>query len=62
VRGEILVQWLRRADAVLIVDAKPDNFMKTSNCVTPIDLQMWKAQLQELPPAPESSLIIAPLK
>lgn len=40
--------WFRRADAVLIVDAKPDNFSKTIAGITPVDLQMSRAQLQEL--------------
>ena len=42
--------WLRRADAVLIVDAKPDNFMKTQAGVTPVDLQMSSVPPYELPP------------
>jgi hypothetical protein len=42
--------WLRRADGVLIVDAKPDNFMKTQAGVTPVDLQMSSVQPYELPP------------
>lgn len=32
--------WFRRADGVLIVDAKPDNFLKTQEGIVPIDLQM----------------------
>lgn len=50
--------WLRRADAVLIVDAKPDNFMITAKGITPIDLQMCRAQPHELPPLPEPTQII----
>lgn len=42
--------WLRREDGVLLVDAKPDNFMKTQAGVTPVDLQMSRVQLRELPP------------
>jgi hypothetical protein len=42
--------WIRREDGVLIVDAKPDNFMKTQNGVTPIDLQMSSVLLDDLPP------------
>jgi len=32
--------WYRAADGVVIVDAKPDNFVKTPLGVVPIDLQM----------------------
>ncbi len=32
--------WYRPLDGVVIVDAKPDNFMKTSAGIVPIDLQM----------------------
>ena len=32
--------WYREADGVVIVDAKPDNFILTSAGVVPIDLQM----------------------
>ena len=32
--------WYREADGVVIVDAKPDNFVKTQLGVVPIDLQM----------------------
>ena len=32
--------WYRPLDGVVIVDAKPDNFVKTSAGVVPIDLQM----------------------
>lgn len=32
--------WYRAADGVVIVDAKPDNFIKTALGVVPIDLQM----------------------
>jgi hypothetical protein len=53
--------WIRRADGVLIVDAKPDNFIKTHAGVTPIDLQMSKAQPQEMPPPAEPSQIISRL-
>src|SRR5205807_5346242 len=42
--------WLRREDGVLIVDAKPDNFMKTQGGVTPIDLQMARVEPYQLPP------------
>lgn len=56
--------WFRREDGVLIVDAKPDNFMKTSEGVTPIDLQMSRTSPDELPIATvefgDGSLIILP--
>jgi len=42
--------WYRPLDGVVIVDAKPDNFKKTSAGVVPIDLQMavfTQDQLQE---------------
>jgi len=32
--------WYRPADGVVIVDAKPDNFIKTAAGLVPIDLQM----------------------
>lgn len=32
--------WYRLSDGVVIVDAKPDNFIKTSDGLIPIDLQM----------------------
>ncbi|HEY5792050.1 MAG TPA: hypothetical protein VIS74_02050 [Chthoniobacterales bacterium] len=32
--------WYRLADGVLIVDAKPDNFILTECGIVPIDLQM----------------------
>jgi hypothetical protein len=55
--------WLRREDGVLIVDAKPDNFVKTVEGVAPIDLQMARMPLEDLPaatPAESESLIIRP--
>jgi hypothetical protein len=53
--------WFRRADAVLVVDAKPDNFSKTHAGITPVDLQMSRAKLQELTSLTlETSLIIHP--
>ena len=32
--------WYRPADGVVIVDAKPDNFMKTAEGIVPLDLQI----------------------
>jgi hypothetical protein len=32
--------WFRPEDRVVIVDAKPDNFIRTPNSLIPIDLQM----------------------
>jgi hypothetical protein len=40
--------WYRPADGVVIVDAKPDNFIKTSDGLLPIDLQMTQFSEQEL--------------
>lgn len=37
--------WVRPADGIAVVDAKPDNFILTEEGVVPIDLQM--AQLSE---------------
>jgi len=37
--------WVRPADGIAVVDAKPDNFIQTEDGVVPIDLQM--AQLSE---------------
>jgi hypothetical protein len=53
--------WFRRADGVLIVDAKPDNFLKTLNGITPIDLQMSRVapdELRAIPVEEPTSLII----
>jgi hypothetical protein len=55
--------WWRREDGVLIVDAKPDNFLKTERGITPIDLQMSSVAPQQIPAAreaPEPSLIWIP--
>jgi len=38
--------WVRRADGVAVVDARPDNFILSPLGVIPIDLQM--ARLAEL--------------
>ncbi len=32
--------WFRREDRMVVVDAKPDNFIKTAAGLVPIDLQM----------------------
>jgi hypothetical protein len=40
--------WYRPADGVVIVDAKPDNFIKTSDGLLPIDLQMIQFTSKEL--------------
>lgn len=47
--------WLRREDGVLVVDAKPDNFMKTQGGVTPVDLQMSTVPPYKLPPPSNES-------
>lgn len=40
--------WYRAADRVVIVDAKPDNFVKTVEGLVPIDLQMTQFSEQEM--------------
>ena len=32
--------WFRKEDGMIVVDAKPDNFIKTAVGLVPIDLQM----------------------
>ena len=50
--------WCRTADGVIIVDAKPDNFIKTIFGLVPIDLQMAQFSIRQMkeigldPPAP----------
>lgn len=55
--------WWRREDGVLIVDAKPDNFLTTADGITPIDLQMSAVAPEDIPSGsaePERSLIWLP--
>lgn len=40
--------WFRPSDGVVIVDAKPDNFIRTSAGLIPIDLQMSQFTKQDL--------------
>lgn len=40
--------WFRPGDGVVIVDAKPDNFILTSSGLVPIDLQMAQFSPEEL--------------
>jgi hypothetical protein len=40
--------WYRLADGVVIVDAKPDNFIKTVAGIVPIDLQMAQFTPEQL--------------
>lgn len=40
--------WYRPADGVVIVDAKPDNFIQTQEGLLPIDLQITQFTEQEL--------------
>ena len=40
--------WYRPADGVVIVDAKPDNFIKTVAGIVPIDLQMAHFTTEQL--------------
>ncbi len=40
--------WFRRADGMVVVDAKPDNFIKTAVGLVPIDLQMAQFTQQEM--------------
>ncbi len=40
--------WFRAADGVVIVDAKPDNFIRTTEGILPIDLQMAQFTPQQL--------------
>jgi len=47
--------WYRPNDGVVIVDAKPDNFIKTTFGLVPIDLQMARFTSEELSQAGLSS-------
>ena len=40
--------WYRSADGIVIVDAKPDNFINTSDGLVPIDLQLAKLTAEDL--------------
>jgi hypothetical protein len=40
--------WFRRADGMVVVDAKPDNFIKTAVGLVPIDLQMAQFTQEEM--------------
>ncbi|MCE0521993.1 MAG: hypothetical protein LV480_03685 [Methylacidiphilales bacterium] len=40
--------WYRTADGVIIVDAKPDNFIKTIFGLMPIDLQMAQFSIRQM--------------
>lgn len=53
--------WYRPEDGVVIVDAKPDNFIRTSVGVIPIDLQMALFSEEELKAAGLNSDADAPV-
>jgi hypothetical protein len=40
--------WFRREDRLIVVDAKPDNFIKTAAGLIPIDLQMAQFTPEEM--------------
>lgn len=40
--------WYRPSDGIVIVDAKPDNFIKTLEGIVPLDLQISQFSKQEL--------------
>jgi hypothetical protein len=40
--------WYRPADGTVIVDAKPDNFIRTTEGIIPIDLQIAQFTAQQL--------------
>jgi hypothetical protein len=53
--------WFRPTDGSVIVDAKPDNFIKTSEGLIPIDLQMVQFNLEQLQAAGLTSDASAPI-
>jgi hypothetical protein len=53
--------WYRPSDGVVIVDAKPDNFIRTSVGLIPIDLQLALFSREELGEAGLSSDGSAPV-
>jgi hypothetical protein len=40
--------WCRKVDRMIVVDAKPDNFIKTAVGIVPIDLQMTQFSPDEM--------------
>jgi len=53
--------WYRPTDGSVIVDAKPDNFIKTSEGLIPIDLQMAQFSPEQLQAAGLTSDASAPI-
>jgi hypothetical protein len=53
--------WYRFSDRVVIVDAKPDNFIKTSAGLIPIDLQMAQFSAEQMKTAGLISDASAPI-
>jgi hypothetical protein len=47
--------WIRAEDGVVILDARPDNFILTSKGILPIDLQITQIGWEEIPLGPESA-------
>ena len=53
--------WYRPTDGSVIVDAKPDNFIKTSEGLIPIDLQMAQFTPTQLQAAGLTSDVSTPV-